>query len=51
MSALELQRKLIDEELAKAKRDLAGKKIDEARFKEIKESYKQADLYLKNFGE
>ncbi len=51
MSALELQRKVIDEELDKAKEDLARNKIDEARFNEIKESYKQADMYLKNFGE
>lgn len=51
MSALNLQREILDEKYAKAKKEHDEKQMNDARFKEIKESYKQADLYLKKNGE
>ncbi len=51
MTGLKLVREMLDKKFDKAKKDYAGKEIDEARYNEIKESYKQADLYLKKNGE
>ena len=51
MSALNLQREVLEEQFAKAKKEYDEKQINDARFKEISESYKQADLYLKKNGE
>lgn len=51
MSALNLSREVLEKEYAQAKKDHTDKKISDARFKEIKESYKQADLYLKKNGD
>ncbi len=47
MTGLKLVREMLDKKFDKAKKDYAGKEIDN----EIKESYKQADLYLKKNGE
>ena len=51
MTGLKLVREMLDKKFDKEKKDYAGKEIDEARYNEIKESYKQADLYLKKNGE
>lgn len=51
MTGLKLVREMLDKKFDKAKKDYAGKEIDEDRYNEIKESYKQADLYLKKNGE